>query len=349
VPIPVVKGIQLGAGLSLVTSAGSSLILPLGWAHPLLDNRLWAVGAFLLLLITPIINNASLIRPPSNQNAGTPSRSFRLFFPYALVVFLLGLSFSFAHGSTVDDMEGVSPHLTPFNPHKRLSPSDLWSNPTAFSMALAQLPLTTLNSIIAAAALASDLFPSLPFASDTYLPVPTPSTTALGLSVAGMNLVGCWFGAMPVCHGAGGLAAQHRFGARSGASIIMLGLVKILLGLFFGSSLLGLLGRFPRSLLGVMVGAAGLELARVAVRGVGDGKGEGSEGETEADEGVAVMLVTAAGIVAFKNDAVGFVAGFLCHGAYKVGRYVERRWGSRDQGQMPGAWVEDDEQRPLLR
>lgn len=45
-----------------------------------------------------------------------------------------------------------------------------------------------------------------------------------------MNLVGCWFGAMPVCHGAGGLAAQHVFGARGGGAVVLLGATKIGLG-----------------------------------------------------------------------------------------------------------------------
>jgi MFS superfamily sulfate permease-like transporter len=85
----------------------------------------------------------------------------------------------------------------------------------------------------------------------------------MGISVALMNLVGGWFGAMPVCHGSGGLAAQHRFGARSGASIIILGTFKIILGLFFGETLVGLLFWYPKSLLGIMVIAAGLELAKV--------------------------------------------------------------------------------------
>src|SRR5271154_5066543 len=53
IPIPVVKGIQVGAGLSLVLSAGSSLLLPLGWTSPnWADNLLWALFAFLTLLLT---------------------------------------------------------------------------------------------------------------------------------------------------------------------------------------------------------------------------------------------------------------------------------------------------------
>ena len=41
-----------------------------------------------------------------------------------------------------------------------------------------------------------------------------------------------------------------RFGARSGAAPIFLGLIKLALGLLFGSSLLSLLKSFPSPLLG---------------------------------------------------------------------------------------------------
>ena len=153
-----------------------------------------------------------------------------------------------------------------------------------------------------------------------------------------MNLIGGWFGAMPVCHGSGGLAAQYRFGARSGASVILLGIFKMLLGLLFGETLVGLLREYPKSLLGVMVLAAGLELAKVgeslnhgardlweaSESGAGD-RLAGLEGlkkqriltNEERKERWTVMFMTVGGLLAFKNDGVGFVAGMLCHWAYQ--------------------------------
>jgi MFS superfamily sulfate permease-like transporter len=113
-----------------------------------------------------------------------------------------------------------------------------------------------------------------------------------------MNLVGCWFGAMPCCHGAGGLAGQVRFGARWGTAPVFLGLIKITLSLFFGSSLFALLQQFPGPLLGAMLVFAGTELAAVA---------RGQTGE----RGVAVMLFTAAVVMAMSNVAVGVVAGLI--------------------------------------
>jgi hypothetical protein len=129
---------------------------------------------------------------------------------------------------------------------------------------------------------------------------------------------------MPICHGSGGLAGQYRFGARSGASVIFLGLVKLFLGLFAGEGVLWIFQRFPRSLLGIMVLAAGVELAKVA-EGLNldamdlqtDGHDAGRHfrvvEETERKRRYSVMIVTVAGILAFRNDAVGFLAGMAWH------------------------------------
>ena len=76
-----------------------------------------------------------------------------------------------------------------------------------------------------------------------------------------MNLVGCWWGAMPVCHGAGGLAGQYRFGAKTGTAVVFLGSAKILLSLVLGTSLVQLLAQYPIGLLGVLLLFSGLELA----------------------------------------------------------------------------------------
>lgn len=70
---------------------------------------------------------------------------------------------------------------------------------------LPQIPLTLLNSVIAICALSHDYFPGKGI-----------KVKSMASSVGLMNLVGSFFGAMPVCHGSGGLAAQYRFGARTG-------------------------------------------------------------------------------------------------------------------------------------
>lgn len=315
VPVPVVKGIQVGAGLSLAISAGTTLIKPLAWHTPALDNRIWAVAAFLLLVVASLVPR----------------------FPYALLVFLLGLVIAVSQIPTT-----TSPSHTAalWNPQPFVPSKETWL-PSSLSAALPQLPLTTLNSILAVTSLSASLFPTFP---------PPPSTTSLGLSVALSNLVGCWFGAMPVCHGSGGLAGQYRFGARSGASIIILGSVKLLLGLFAGDAVVPMLQRFPKSLLGVMVLAAGVELAKVgqsvsdsadlwarAEREQAEDRRAWEEkraiAEKEGKERWMVMLVTAAGCLAFKNDAVGFVAGLCWHYGLMLTDLLDRVRGAREQRQ----------------
>ncbi|KAK6856763.1 molybdate transporter 1 [Apiospora arundinis] len=330
IPVPVIKGIQFGAGLSLIISAGTSLLRPLPWFIPQpLDNLIWALAAFILLIAT--------LRMPR--------------FPYALLVFAAGVVMAFI--IILTDHLGYEHHdhhpHGPDHHHHHLPWFGIWRpyfvlpnwTQDAIGMGIAQLPLTTLNSVIAASALAADLLPDLS----------APSVTALGTSVALMNLTGCWFGAMPVCHGAGGLAAQYRFGARSGASIIMLGLLKVVLGLVFGETLFDLLGAFPRSLLGIMVVAAGLELAKVGQSlnhgasdlwdtSSGSSRRHRDVSDEERSERWVVMLVTTAGILAFKNDAVGFLAGMFCHWAYRITEWMEER---RERGRSLR------ERTPLLR
>ncbi|KAF3037786.1 hypothetical protein E8E12_004331 [Didymella heteroderae] len=230
-PIPVVKGIQVGAGLSLCLSAGTTMLKPLSWTGPWWgDNLLWAIVAVLLLLLTFAYPKL----------------------PYALIIFSTGLLLS-ALGPVTSDPTHPSTAIPVLHP----SAKDFWTATSTAS--LGQLPLTILNSVIAASALSSDLLPSPPYPA-------APSVTSLGLSVAIINLLGCCFGAMPVCHGSGGLAGQYRFGARSGSSIISLGLIKFLLGVLAfwkGGAIVSLLAGIPKSLLGVLVLAAGVELAKV--------------------------------------------------------------------------------------
>ncbi|KAI9892793.1 MAG: hypothetical protein M1814_001214 [Vezdaea aestivalis] len=305
IPVPVIKGIQVGAGLSLVISAGTTLLRPLGWIRPSwADNLFWALAAAVLLL--------SLVRGSK--------------VPYALIVFIVGVALGFIRLATLVGYNRRSfPHFTVWEPRFYKPSGDSFKR-GILEAGVGQLPLTLLNSIVAVTALSEDLLPD----------VPPPSESALGVSVGVLNLIGCWFGAMPFCHGSGGLAAQYRFGARSGASIIILGLFKLMLGLIWGDSLLDLLGRFPKSLLGIMVIAAGLTLAMVGESlnsGARDLLDESSEygvssrhlDEDERQKRWNVMLITIGGMLAFSNDAVGFIAGLLAWWAYDLPNLLGRR------------------------
>lgn len=173
-------------------------------------------------------------------------------------------------------------------------PIFVWPTPDQWwtglgSGALPQLPLTLLNSVVAVCALSADLYPGRGVA-------PRRVAASVGL----MNLLSVPFGGLPMCHGAGGLAAQHRFGARTGGSVVMLGSLKILAGLLFGAGLLPLLQAYPRSILAVMLILAGATLAKPAR-------------DSLRGWPLVVVLATAGLILAF-NTAVGTIAGLAIAG-----------------------------------
>ncbi|KAK0517398.1 hypothetical protein JMJ35_000553 [Cladonia borealis] len=335
IPIPVVKGIQLGTGLSLILSAGNLYPSSISSSSASLLNAAVLLICFLALLA---------------------SSAFRRI-PYALIILLLGIIFV-GFTDLISDgpgAEGYSiPHFKFWHP-QAFVPSWYSFQKGLLEAGIGQLPLTTLNSVIAVAFLAQDLLPE----------VKAPSTTALGLSVMGINLVGCWFGAMPVCHGSGGLAAQYRFGARSGASIILLGLVKLVLGLFASEIALHIFIKFPSVLLCILVIAAGLELVKVGeslntagVRNLNpldrassveqDTHNEDEDKiitgltERERKRRWAVMFTTVAGILAFRNDAIGFSAGMLCHWSFHWQDILEERTSRRGGYTMLGSQSQEE-------
>ncbi len=166
--------------------------------------------------------------------------------------------------------------------------------------AIPQLPLTLLNSVIAVCALSGDYFPRRGIA-------PRRVAASVGL----MNLLCVPFGGMPMCHGAGGLAAQHRFGARTGGSVVMLGTMKVIAGLLLGGVLLTALPHYPMSILAVMVIFAGLTLARAA---------------KDCLHGRSLLIVaTMLGLIVAVNTLAGFVIGCTMAGLFA---WIDRKRSS---------------------
>jgi MFS superfamily sulfate permease-like transporter len=119
-------------------------------------------------------------------------------------------------------------------------------------LALPQLSLTFTNAVVLTALIAGDYF------GERARHV-TPARLSVTSGLA--NLVLTPFGALPMCHGAGGLAAHYRFGARSGSAPLLLG--SILLGLAVLPGQLGpwLLAAIPTAGLGALLLMAAGELA----------------------------------------------------------------------------------------
>ena len=88
---------------------------------------------------------------------------------------------------------------------------------------------------------------------------------ALCFSMSLANFFCFLVGGMPLCHGAGGLAAHYRFGARTAGSNIMIGTIFIALAVFLGFHALALVNLIPFSVLGVLLLFAGSQLALTVI------------------------------------------------------------------------------------
>lgn len=117
-------------------------------------------------------------------------------------------------------------------------------------LALPQVPLTLGNAVLAPVEFNNKEFPGQPI-----------TERRVSVSTGIMNTLGSFIGAVPMCHGAGGMAAQVGFGARSGGAPVILGIILMVLALAFSDSLAVLLRLFPQPALGVMLFLAGLQLA----------------------------------------------------------------------------------------
>ena len=117
----------------------------------------------------------------------------------------------------------------------------------------AQIALTATNAVIATSALITQYFPNK-----------AVSEKKLALDHGVMNIIPPFFGGMPMCHGAGGLAGQYYYGARTGGTNIIEGIIEISLGLFLAGSIATLLALFPESIIGAMLLLVGIQLTGFA-------------------------------------------------------------------------------------
>ncbi len=207
--------------------------------------------------------------------------------PAAVVLMGLGLTIALVTGdwSNIQTPGFAWPTITAFKP------KEVWDS--LLLAGFAQVPLTVGNAVIATAILIRQ-----------YWPERTDITEhSLSLSQGIMNLVAPFFGGFPMCHGAGGLAGKYYFGARTGGTNIIEGTIEVILGLFFGGSIIAVFAAFPQAIIGAMMLLVGVELAKFA-------KG------AKFDKDLIPMLTTI-GLALVVNMAIGFIGGLIVAQALK--------------------------------
>ncbi len=267
----VVRGIQFSLGLIFLRK-GFELIVsgrmfvdgregPLAAHHA----NLW-LGILVFVLVLVLLDNRR--------------------FPAALVALAVGIVVGIFGGG----LDGVPLALGPTEVSLIIPKAgDFWT--AAVLLVLPQIPLTIGNACIGTAATAASLFPE-----DRRLGRAQAATFAFTMGLA--NIPAGLLGAIPMCHGTGGLVAHHRFGARTGGAPIFLGLILVVMALVFGRFGFALLASIPNGVLGVLLVFSGLELCPL-VRSL------------KTNEEYFVALVIAGIALAVPNMAWAFGAGIV--------------------------------------
>jgi SulP family sulfate permease len=242
-PLAVVRGVQTAIGLMLIDQ-GAKFIFgisiyqqQMGTQEPYLN--LQAVGGAPIGLI---LGGLGLILVMLLRKSKR--------YPAMLLLIASGMMVSLIVGPS-EAIQSVA-----FGLHPPMLLPDGWPPLSDFVIALSalvlpQVPMTLGNAVIAQADLSKKYFGEAS-SKVTY--------KALCLSLGVCNLLVFLFGGMPLAHGAEGLAARYRFGARSAGSNLFIGLIFILSALIFGDRVMAVLGLIPLSILGVLLMITGLEL-----------------------------------------------------------------------------------------
>jgi len=285
-PKPVIRGVQLSTGALLMASGvkfilgASSFQTMRQAAEPYLAVQ--AIGPIPVGIIIGVAGGALTLLLLENRRL-----------PAGLLVVFCGMLV----GAILGTHEGFDklrlgvymPQLLPFG-----LPSTKSYTMALLVLVLPQIPMTLGNAVIAYADLSGEYFGEAS-RKVTY--------RSVCISMALANFASFLVGGMPLCHGAGGLAAHYRFGARTAGSNLIIGFVFIVLALFLGNHILSVFYLLPMSILGVLLLFAGSQLAMTIM----DLKGR-------KDLFVALVIL---GITLASNLAAGFVAGIVIAYALK--------------------------------
>jgi len=285
IPKPVVRGVQISTG-TLLMAQGVKFMIGTSKFQMLREVvepylTIQSLGPIPVGIIIGVIGGVLTLLLLENRKL-----------PAGLLVVLGGIGLGLLFG-THEGFESLRigiylPEILPFG-----IPSSVDFTFALLVLVLPQIPMTLGNAVIANADLSKEYF-GVASKRVTY--------RALCISMGLANLFAFLVGGMPLCHGAGGLAAHYRFGARTAGSNLMIGAVFICLALFLGMHSLAVVYLLPMSVLGVLLVFAGSQLALTII-----------DLKERKDLFVALLML---GITLASNLAVGFVVGIAV--AYAV-------------------------------
>jgi SulP family sulfate permease len=278
-PKSTIRGVQLGVGIILMSKGLNFMIKP---DPHLAIQTIGVVNIGIILGVVGLITTFLLL---DNRKI-----------PAAVLVVAGGIAVGLFIGKPVkwEEMK-IGFHLPRFFPYGLPSWSDIiWVLPV---LVLPQLPMTIGNAILSNTDVMHEYFGEKAHRA---------SYRSIANSQGIANIFGFVLGGIPMCHGAGGMAAMFRFGARTAAANVMIGSIFVTLAILFGQNALPILNLLPMSLLGVLLVFAGAQLA-LMINDLSERK----------DLFVALIML---GITLTVNLAVAFLCGIVIAYALKSDR-----------------------------
>jgi len=278
-PNSVIRGVQLSTG-ALLISGGIKFIIGTSKyqvlqkaAEPYLSMQ--AIGPIpISLLIGSIAAVVTLLLLENRK------------FPAGVVVVVGGLVAGVVFGARVNLEGGIGIHLPKILPFGFPDGTDFTF--ALFALVLPQLPMTLGNAVLAYTDLSKEYF-------GTRSARVTNRSACVSMALA--NFFSFCLGGMPMCHGAGGLAAHYRFGARTAGSNVMIGILFAVLAILLGDNIVKIFNLLPMSILGVLLVFAGAQLTLTIM-----------DLKKRKDYFVATLIL---GITLASNLAAGFIAGMV--------------------------------------
>jgi len=278
-PKSVIRGVQLSTG-ALLISGGIKFIIGTSTFQNMQDAvephlALQALGPVPISLIIGGAAGLATLFLLDNRR-----------FPAGLIVVLGGLAMGVLFGARTGGGELFGLHLPGILPFGLPGGADF--SFALLVLVLPQLPMTLGNAVLAYTDLSREYFGQR---------AAKLTNRKACVSIALANFLSFSLGGMPLCHGAGGLAAHYRFGARTAGSNLMIGGLFLVLALVLGPNIIQVLNLLPMAVLGVLLLFAGAQLALTVM-----------DLQTRKDFFVAALIL---GITLASNLAAGFITGMV--------------------------------------
>ncbi len=279
-PKPVIRGVQLSTGAMLISGGIKFIIgtskfqLLQNTAEPYLSIQFF--GPIHVGIVIGVIGGIATFFLLDNKK-----------FPAGLIVVIGGFMAGLILGARLDlSGSGLGFNIPQIFPFPFPEKADFTF--ALFALVLPQLPMTMGNAVLAYTDLSKKYF------KEKSSKV---SNRKVCISMALANFLSFCLGGMPLCHGAGGLAAHYRFGARTAGSNLIIGFLILILALVLGKNIVSFFNLLPMSILGILLVFAGSQLTLTIM-----------DLNNRKEFFVCTMIL---GITLASNLAMGFIAGMV--------------------------------------